>query len=109
VTDAPDDSASGLGLLGRLIGDALSSVMLISGAVAGTAGHGPSRRIEGAIGVYLLLGFSWAHAYGLVALWDPGPFTGAVDSAYGSCYRSRLSRGQPSCRRRNSTRGHSLA
>jgi hypothetical protein len=39
------------------------------------------RRIEGAMAVYLLLGFSWAHAYELVALWHPGAFTGAVDGS----------------------------
>src|SRR5678816_3298797 len=38
-----------------------------------------THRIEGAIAVYLLLGLTWAHAYGLVALWYPGAFTGAVD------------------------------
>jgi hypothetical protein len=38
-----------------------------------------TRRIEGAIAVYLLLGFSWAQAYELVALWYPGAFAGAVD------------------------------
>ena len=38
-----------------------------------------TRRIEGAIAVYLLLGFSWAHAYELVVLWHPGAFTGAVE------------------------------
>jgi hypothetical protein len=37
------------------------------------------RRIQGAIAVYLLLGFIWAQAYELVALWHPGAFTGAVD------------------------------
>ncbi len=37
------------------------------------------RRIEGAIAVYLLLGFIWAQAYELVALWHPGAFAGAVD------------------------------
>jgi len=37
------------------------------------------RRIEGAIAVYLLLGFTWAHAYELVELWHPGAFAGAVD------------------------------
>jgi Ion channel len=124
-----------VGLLGRLIGDALISVMLISGAAAvadrprtvlfvsvstgatllvrwaswlfatpnlavwreistlATLGilcyvvlrlvlrRGPitTNRIEGAIAVYLLLGLTWAHAYGLVALWHPGAFTGAVD------------------------------
>lgn len=38
-----------------------------------------SRRIQGAIAVYLLLGFTWAQAYELVALWHPGAFAGAVD------------------------------
>ena len=38
-----------------------------------------TRRIEGAIAVYLLLGFSWAQAYELIELWHPGAFTGAVD------------------------------
>jgi hypothetical protein len=43
--------------------------------------HGPitTRRIEGAIAVSLLLGFAWAHAYELVALWHPGAFAGAVE------------------------------
>jgi hypothetical protein len=40
-----------------------------------------ARRIEGAIAVYLLLGFGWWHAYELVSLWHPGAFAGAVDSA----------------------------
>ena len=38
-----------------------------------------ARRIQGAIAVYLLLGFIWAQAYELVALWHPGSFTGTVD------------------------------
>jgi Ion channel len=38
------------------------------------------RRIEGAIAVYLLLGFTWAQAYELVALWHPGAFSAAVES-----------------------------
>ena len=38
-----------------------------------------TRRIEGAIAVYLLLGFTWAQAYELVALWHPGAFAGAVE------------------------------
>ena len=37
-----------------------------------------TRRIEGAISVYLLLGFTWAQGYELVALWHPGAFVGAV-------------------------------
>jgi hypothetical protein len=124
-----------VGPLGRLIGDVLTSVMLISGAAAvadrpGTVlfvsvitgatllvrwaswlfatpslavwgeistlvtlgilcfvilrlvlRRGPitTNRIEGAIAVYLLLGLTWAHAYGLLTLWHPGAFTGAVD------------------------------
>jgi Ion channel len=124
-----------VGLPGRLLGDALVSLMLVSGAAAvadrsravlivsvitvaallvrwaswlfPTADlavwreistlvtlvalccvvlalvlrRGPitTRRIEGAIAVYLLLGFSWAQAYELLALWHPGAFTGAVD------------------------------
>jgi ion channel len=39
------------------------------------------RRIEGAIAVYLLLGFTWAQAYELVTLWHPGAFAGAVDAS----------------------------
>jgi len=38
-----------------------------------------TRRIEGAIAVYLLLGFTWAQAYELVTIWQPGAFVGAVD------------------------------
>ena len=126
-----------VGLPGRLLGDALVSLMLVSGAVA-VAGRprvilivsvitvpallvrwtswlfptsnfavwqeistlatlvvlcwvvlalvlrrGPitARRIQGAIAVYLLLGFIWAQAYELVTLWHPGAFTGAVDGS----------------------------
>jgi hypothetical protein len=122
-----------VGLPGRLLGDALVSLMLVSGAAAvadrqsmlivsvitvpallvrwtswffPTADltvwreistlatlvvlcgvvlalvvrRGPitARRIQGAIAVYLLLGFIWAEAYELVALWHPGAFTGSV-------------------------------
>ena len=124
-----------LGLPGRLLADALFSVILISGAaamadrprivlivsvIAGAAllvrwaswlfpgaglavwreistlatlatlsgvvlalvfrpGPITTRRIEGAISVYLLLGFTWAQAYELVSLWHPEAFAGAVD------------------------------
>jgi len=123
-----------LGLPGRLLADALFSVILISGAaamadrprivlivsvIAGAAllvrwaswlfpgaglavwrevstlstlailcgvvlalvlrpGPITTRRIEGAISVYLLLGFTWAQAYELVWLWHPEAFVGAV-------------------------------
>jgi len=126
-----------VGLAGRLLGDALVSVMLISGAatmadrplavlivsviavaallvrwaswlfpavdlavwrevstlatlvalccvvLALVFRDGPitTRRIEGAIAVYLLLGFTWVQAYELVALWHPGAFAGAVDGS----------------------------
>lgn len=125
-----------VGLPGRLLGDALISLMLVSGAaamadrsrvvvivsvIAGAAllvrwaswlfpaaslaiwrevstlatlgalcfvvlalvlrpGPITTRRIEGAIAVYLLLGFSWAQGYELVALWHPGAFAGAIDA-----------------------------
>jgi Ion channel len=124
-----------VGLPGRLLGDALVSVMLVSGAAAvadrpravvivsvitvaallvrwaswffPTADlavwreistfvtlvvlccvvlalvvqRGPitTRRIEGAVAGYLLLGFAWAQLYELVALWHPGAFAGAVE------------------------------
>jgi hypothetical protein len=124
-----------VGLPGRLLGDALVSLMLVSGAAAvadrpravlivsvitvaallvrwaswlfhsaGLAvwreistlatlvvlcfvvlalvlrrGSITTRRIQGAIAVYLLLGFIWAQLYELVALWRPGAFTGAVE------------------------------
>jgi len=133
-----------VGLPGRLVGDALVSVMLVSGAAAVadrppalvivsviTAAallvrwtswlfpaadlavwreiltlatlmvlccvvlalalrRGPitARRIQGAIAVYLLLGFIWAHAYELVALWHPGAFAGAVDGSLPWTYYS---------------------
>jgi len=124
-----------VGLPGRLVGDALVSLMLVSG-VAAVADRPPAvlivsvitvaalsvrwtkwlfptadlevwreistlvilmvlcrvvlalalrrgpitaRRIQGAIAVYLLLGFIWGQAYELVALWYPGAFAGAVD------------------------------
>jgi hypothetical protein len=124
-----------LGLPGRLLGEALISVMLVSGAAVvadrpravvivsvitvaalavrwadwffPTAGlavwreistlvtlvvlccvvlalvvrRGPitTRRIEGAIAGYLLLGLTWAQLYELVVLWHPGAFAGAVE------------------------------
>lgn len=124
-----------IGLLGRLLGDALISLMLVSGAaavadkpravliVSGIAvaallvrwaswlfptadlavwreistlatlvalcfvvlalvlrrGSVTTRRIEGAIAVYLLLGFTWAQAYELLVLRHPGAFAGVVD------------------------------
>jgi hypothetical protein len=45
--------------------------------------HGPitTRRIQGAIAVYLVLGLIWAQVYELVALWRPGAFTGAVEAS----------------------------
>jgi len=54
---------------------ALSGVTL---ALVLRPGSITSRRIEGAIAVYLLLGFTWAQAYELVAMWHQGAFTGAV-------------------------------
>jgi hypothetical protein len=124
-----------VGLPGRFLGDALISLMLVSGAAAVTdrpratlivsattvaalsvrwaswllptdglavwreistlatlvvlcfvvlalvLRRGPitARRIQGAIAVYLLLGFIWAQLYELVTLWHPGAFTGAVE------------------------------
>ncbi len=38
--------------------------------------------------MYLLLGFIWAHAYELVALWHPGAFAGAVDGSLPWTYYS---------------------
>lgn len=37
-------------------------------------------RIQGAIAVYLCLGFAWAHAYHLAAIFDPGAFSTAGSS-----------------------------
>jgi ion channel len=60
----------------------LASLVALCGVVLALVlrrGSITTRRIEGAIVVYLLLGFSWAEAYELVALWHPGAFAGAVD------------------------------
>jgi Na+/H+-dicarboxylate symporter len=38
-------------------------------------------RIQGAIAVYLLLGFAWAHVYALIEYLSPGAFTGAVSAS----------------------------
>jgi ion channel len=38
-----------------------------------------ARRIEGAIAVYLLMGFTWAQAYELVSLWHPGAIAGGAE------------------------------
>jgi hypothetical protein len=59
----------------------LATLVVLCGVVlALVLRRGPitARRIQGAIAVYLLLGFIWAQAYELVALWHPGAFTGAV-------------------------------
>ena len=59
----------------------LASLVALCGVVLALVlrrGSITTRRIEGAIVVYLLLGFSWAQAYGLVAPWQPGAFAGAV-------------------------------
>lgn len=41
-------------------------------------------RIQGAVAAYLLLGLAWSEAYKLVALRNPGAFTGAVGGEDGS-------------------------
>jgi len=59
----------------------LATLVVLCGVVlALVVRRGPitARRIQGAIAVYLLLGFIWAEAYELVALWHPGAFTGTV-------------------------------
>ena len=60
----------------------LATLVVLCGVVlALVVRRGPitTRRIQGAIAVYLLLGFIWAQLYELVALWQPGAFTGAVE------------------------------
>ena len=59
----------------------LATLVVLCGVVlALVLRRGPitARRIQGAIAVYLLLGFIWAEVYELVALWHPGAFTGSV-------------------------------
>jgi Ion channel len=65
----------------REISTLVTLVALCCVVLAVVLRRGPitTRRIEGAIAVYLLLGFTWAQVYELVALWHPGAFTGAVD------------------------------
>ena len=65
----------------REISTLASLVALCGVALALVLRRGPitTRRIEGAIAVYLLLGFTWAQAYELVALWHPGAFGGVVE------------------------------
>ena len=61
----------------------LATLFVLCGVVlALVLRRGPitTHRIQGAIAVYLLLGFIWAQAYELVALLHPGAFTGAVDA-----------------------------
>ena len=43
-----------------------------------------SRRIQGAIAVYLLLGLVWAHAYKLLYLMHPDAFNGAINESFES-------------------------
>jgi hypothetical protein len=63
----------------REIATLVSLVALSAVTLALVLRPGPvtTRRIEGAISVYLLLGFTWAQAYELVALWHPGAFATA--------------------------------
>jgi hypothetical protein len=67
--------AAGLGVW-REISTLVSLVALSGVTLALVLRPGPvtTRRIQGAISVYLLLGFTWAQAYELVALWHPGAF-----------------------------------
>jgi hypothetical protein len=67
--------AAGLGVW-REISTLVSLVALSGVTLALVLRPGPvtTRRIQGAISVYLLLGFTWAEAYELVALWHPGAF-----------------------------------
>jgi hypothetical protein len=67
--------AVGLGVW-REISTLVSLVALSGVTLALVLRPGPvtTRRIQGAISVYLLLGFTWAEAYELVALWHPGAF-----------------------------------
>ena len=62
----------------------LATLVVLCGVVlALVLRRGPitARRIQGAIAVYLLLGFIWAQAYELLTFWHPGAFTGAVDGS----------------------------
>jgi hypothetical protein len=60
----------------------LATLATLSGVVLALVlrpGRITTRRIEGAIAVYLLLGFTWAQMYELVSLWHPGAFAGVVE------------------------------
>jgi hypothetical protein len=61
----------------------LSLLLLLVVVLGQTFRQGPVtwHRIQGAIAAYLLLGVTWAEAYGLVALLRPGAFSGPVDVA----------------------------
>ena len=74
--------AAGLAIW-REVSTLASLVVLCCVVLALVLRPGPitTRRIEGAIAVYLLLGFTWAQAYELVALWHPGAFAGAVEGS----------------------------
>lgn len=63
----------------------LSLLLLLLVVLSQTFRDGPINlhRVQGGVAAYLLLGIAWAHAYSLVALHNPGAFTGAVDPAEG--------------------------
>jgi len=71
---------AGLGVW-REVSTLASLIALCCVVLALVLRRGPitTRRIEGAIAVYLLLGFTWAQAYELVTIWQPEAFVGAVD------------------------------
>lgn len=57
-----------------------SAILFFAVILARVLKEGPItfRRIEGAIAAYLLLGFSWASGYELIAYFDPDSFSGAI-------------------------------
>jgi hypothetical protein len=57
----------------------LAALCWVTLALVLRPGRVTTRRIEGAIAFYLLLGFTWAQAYELMSLWHPDAFAGAVD------------------------------
>ena len=58
----------------------LATLCWVTLALVLRPGRITTRRIEGAIAFYLLLGFTWAQGYELVSLWHPGAFAGVVES-----------------------------
>ena len=72
---APSSATLGLWRQGLTL-TGIAMLVMVQGLEVFRSGPITHMRIEGAIAVYLLLGFGWAHAYHMVAILNPHSFGG---------------------------------